>query len=139
VVSTGAVSVAAGAAFLPQALNADTIMVRASSRDKHFLKWFIGYLLKNNAFIFRIQISSYQMEQQVCNLNYIGCTLTRCRHFFLKNKILPVNYENSNRKTQYLDYFCQILDEEKISYKIHGLFNNHFPISNVESAPVKEA
>lgn len=40
-----------------------------------------------------------------------------------------------NRKEKYMDYFCQILDEEKIPYKIHGVFKNHLPISKLESAP----
>lgn len=40
-----------------------------------------------------------------------------------------------NKKTKYMDCFCQILDEEKIPYKIHGVFKNHLPISKLESAP----
>ena len=40
-----------------------------------------------------------------------------------------------NKKEKYMDYFCQILDEEKIPYKIHGVFKNHLPISKLESAP----
>lgn len=40
-----------------------------------------------------------------------------------------------NRKTAYLNCFCQILEEEKISYKIHGVFKNHLPISDIKSAP----
>lgn len=43
-----------------------------------------------------------------------------------------------NKKTKYMDCFCQILDEEKIPYKIHGVFKNHLPISKLESAPVLE-
>ena len=41
-----------------------------------------------------------------------------------------------NRKTKYMDCFCQILKEEHIPYKIHGVFKNHLPISKVERAPV---
>lgn len=41
-----------------------------------------------------------------------------------------------NRKKKYMDCFCQILKEEQIPYKIHGVFKNHLPISKVESAPV---
>ena len=37
---------------------------------------------------------------------------------------------------KYLDRFCEILKEEKIPYNIVGMFNNHLPISKVESAPV---
>ena len=40
-----------------------------------------------------------------------------------------------NKKETYMDCFCQILDEEKIPYKIHGVFKNHLPISKLESAP----
>ena len=32
--------------------------------------------------------------------------------------------------------YIQILEEEQIPYKIHGVFKNHLPISKVESAPV---
>ena len=39
------------------------------------------------------------------------------------------------KTTKYMDCLCQILNEENISYKIHGVFNNHLPISKVESAP----
>ena len=41
-----------------------------------------------------------------------------------------------NRKKKYMDCFFQILEEEQIPYKIHGVFKNHLPISKVESAPV---
>lgn len=41
-----------------------------------------------------------------------------------------------NKKKIYKDCFCQILDEEKIPYKVHGVFKNHLPISKVESAPI---
>ena len=41
-----------------------------------------------------------------------------------------------NKKEKYMDCFCQILDEEKIPYKIHGRYNNHLPISKLESAPI---
>ena len=41
-----------------------------------------------------------------------------------------------NKKTKYMDCFCQILEEEKIPYKIIGVFNNHLPISKVENAPI---
>ena len=41
-----------------------------------------------------------------------------------------------NRKTKYMDCFCRILEEESIPYKMIGMFNNHLPISKVESAPV---
>lgn len=40
-----------------------------------------------------------------------------------------------NKKKKYMDCFCQILEEENIPYKVHGVFNNHLPISKVESAP----
>ena len=43
-----------------------------------------------------------------------------------------------NKKKKYMDYFCQILDEEKIPYKIHGVYKNHLPISKLESAPICE-
>jgi hypothetical protein len=43
-----------------------------------------------------------------------------------------------NRKTKYINCFCQILKEENIPYKMHGVFNNHLPISKVESAPIAE-
>ena len=39
------------------------------------------------------------------------------------------------RNTKYMDCFSQILEEEGIPYKIHGVFKNHLPISKVESAP----
>lgn len=41
-----------------------------------------------------------------------------------------------NKKTKYMDCFCQILEEEKIPYKVFGVFKNHLPISKVESAPI---
>ena len=41
-----------------------------------------------------------------------------------------------NRKTKYMDCFAAVLDEEKIPYKIHGVYKNHLPISKLESAPV---
>jgi hypothetical protein len=41
-----------------------------------------------------------------------------------------------NKKAKYMDYFCQILKEESIPYKIHGVFKNHLPVSKVESAPI---
>ena len=41
-----------------------------------------------------------------------------------------------NKKTKYMDYFCQILEEENIPYKILGMFKNHLPISRVKSAPI---
>ena len=40
-----------------------------------------------------------------------------------------------NRNKKYIHRFCEILQEEKIPYKIHGVFKNHLPISKVESAP----
>ena len=40
------------------------------------------------------------------------------------------------KTSKYLDCFCQILDEEKISYKVHGIFKNQLPVSKVESAPM---
>ena len=43
-----------------------------------------------------------------------------------------------NKKTKYMDCFCQVLDEEKIPYKIHGVFKNHLPVSKLESAPVTD-
>ena len=39
------------------------------------------------------------------------------------------------KKTKYMDRFCQILEEEQIPYKVLGIFNNHLPISKLESAP----
>ena len=39
------------------------------------------------------------------------------------------------KTTRYMDCLCRIFDEENISYKVHGVFNNHLPISKVESAP----
>lgn len=41
-----------------------------------------------------------------------------------------------NKKKKYMDCFCQILDEEKIPYKIHGIYKNHLPISKLESSPI---
>lgn len=41
-----------------------------------------------------------------------------------------------NKKTKYMDSFCKILEEEKIPYKVLGMFKNHLPISKVASAPV---
>jgi hypothetical protein len=41
-----------------------------------------------------------------------------------------------NKKKKYMDCFCQILEEEAIPYKIIGMFNNHLPVSKVESAPI---
>ena len=41
-----------------------------------------------------------------------------------------------NRTKKYMDCFCRILDEEKILYKIHGVFKNHLPISKFESAQI---
>lgn len=41
-----------------------------------------------------------------------------------------------NKTAKYMDCFRQILDEEKISYRMHGLFKNHLPISKVENAPL---
>ena len=43
------------------------------------------------------------------------------------------------RTKKYINSFCRILEEEKIPYKIHGVFKNHLPISKVESAPMIEA
>ena len=40
-----------------------------------------------------------------------------------------------NKKKKYMNSFCRILEEENIPYKVHGIFNNHLPISKVESAP----
>ena len=40
------------------------------------------------------------------------------------------------RTKKYMDCFCQILEEEKIPYKIHGVFKNHLPISKLEAAPI---
>ncbi len=37
-----------------------------------------------------------------------------------------------NKKKTYMECFCQILEEEKIPYKIHGMFKNHLPISQLE-------
>ena len=44
-----------------------------------------------------------------------------------------------NKKTKYMDSFCKILEEEKIPYKVLGMFKNHLPISKVESAPICNA
>ena len=41
-----------------------------------------------------------------------------------------------NKKEKYMSSFLQILDEEKIPYKIHGVYKNHLPISKLESAPL---
>ncbi len=41
-----------------------------------------------------------------------------------------------NKKKTYMDHFCKILEEEKLSYKVIGMFKNHLPISKVESAPL---
>lgn len=39
------------------------------------------------------------------------------------------------KTSKYMDCLCQILNEESISYKIHGVYKNHLPISKIESAP----
>jgi hypothetical protein len=41
-----------------------------------------------------------------------------------------------NKKEKYMRSFLQILVEEKIPYKIHGVYKNHLPISKLESAPL---
>ena len=43
-----------------------------------------------------------------------------------------------NKKKKYIDCFCQILREENISYKIHGMYKNHLPISQVTDAPIAD-
>ena len=43
------------------------------------------------------------------------------------------------KTTKYMDCFRQVLNEENISYKIHGVFKNHLPISKLESAPLSDA
>ena len=40
-----------------------------------------------------------------------------------------------NRTKKCMDHFCRILDEKK-TYKIHGVFENHLPISKLKSAPI---
>lgn len=42
-----------------------------------------------------------------------------------------------NKSTKYMDQFFRILEEEGIPYRILGVFQNHLPISRVESAPVE--
>ena len=63
----------------------------------------------------------------------------------LKNKMFEnlgvgdnfcISLMQMNKKTKYMDYFCQILEEENIPYKILGIFKNHLPISKVKSAPI---
>ena len=49
-----------------------------------------------------------------------------------------ISFMQMNKKTAYMDEFCKILDEEKIPYKVIGVFKNHLPISKIESAPVFE-
>ena len=49
-----------------------------------------------------------------------------------------ITFMQMNKKKTYVDWFFTILDEEKIPYKLHGVYNNHLPISKVESAPVEE-
>ena len=44
-----------------------------------------------------------------------------------------------NKKTKYLDAFCQVLEEEKIPFSILGRFNNHLPISKVCNAPMADS
>jgi hypothetical protein len=39
------------------------------------------------------------------------------------------------KTSKYMDCLCQIFDEEKIAYKLHGVYPNHLPISKIESAP----
>ena len=41
-----------------------------------------------------------------------------------------------NKTKKYINSFCQVLDEQKIPYTLHGAYNNHLPISKVESAPI---
>ena len=43
-----------------------------------------------------------------------------------------------NKKKSYIDHFCKILEEEKLPYKVIGMFKNHLPISKVESAPLSK-
>ena len=49
-----------------------------------------------------------------------------------------ITFMQMNKKTKYMDGFCRVLEEEKIPCKILGVFNNHLPISKVESAPAAE-
>ena len=44
-----------------------------------------------------------------------------------------------NKKRVYMDNFCRILEEEKIPFKVLGMYKNHLPISKVECAPVAES
>ena len=44
-----------------------------------------------------------------------------------------------NKKTKYLDAFCQILEEENIPFNVLGRFNNHLPISKVCNAPIADS
>ena len=46
-----------------------------------------------------------------------------------------VSLMQMNQKKKYVDCFCQILKEEAIPYKLHGMFKNHLPISKIENAP----
>jgi hypothetical protein len=44
-----------------------------------------------------------------------------------------------NQTKKYMDCFLGVLEEENIPYKMLGMFNNHLPISKVESAPTEES
>lgn len=39
------------------------------------------------------------------------------------------------KTTKYMDCLCRVLDQENIAYKVHGMYENHLPISKVKSAP----
>ncbi len=43
-----------------------------------------------------------------------------------------------NKKKKYLDCFCEILKEENIPYKVHGMYKNHLPISQLTNAPLAD-
>ena len=47
-----------------------------------------------------------------------------------------LTFMQMNKNKAYMDSFLEILKEENIPYKLHGVYKNHLPISKVESAPI---
>ena len=50
-----------------------------------------------------------------------------------------ISFMQMNQTKKYMDCFLGVLKEENIPYKMLGMFNNHLPISKVESAPTEES
>ena len=47
-----------------------------------------------------------------------------------------LTFMQMNKNKVYMDSFLEILKEENIPYKLHGIHKNHLPISKLESAPI---